>query len=346
MKPARPLPLGRLIFVGGPRSDVEVVELCGGVLDDLASLFFRVAAVRGSVPEREPPLPRLLQGLAHVLRRLSQQAALVVVLDDAHFGDASSWESLRFLARHLDDARLLVVLTGRPTDLADHELAAQVRFELDQDGFLIRLGLAPLARGEMRQLIPRQRRPPRRRGRARARLAHPPRARGRAAGRDRDEREGDRRDAVRGGTHRREPPGQRLREARRRLQASIGTPGRGVGAFLSTVRTGFRIRPEDVNQTPPYRRIPKHQPGQTDARDRDMHDYEALRQRHAADAMRLAPDLIERLDWSAERLAAIDWSDCVRSSATRSSILPGTATACPKLSWGGWTSNRYERSRR
>ena len=134
------------------RSDAEVVELCGGVLDDLASLFFSVAAVRGSVPEREPPLPRLLQGLGHVLRGLSQEAPLVVVLDDAHLGDASSWESLRFLARHLDDARLLIVLTGRPAELADHELAAQVLFELDQDGFLVRLELAPLARAAVRAL--------------------------------------------------------------------------------------------------------------------------------------------------------------------------------------------------
>jgi phenylacetate-CoA ligase len=35
-----------------------------------------------------------------------------------------------------------------------------------------------------------------------------------------------------------------------------------------------------------------------------MTDYEQLRQRHAADAMALAPRLIERLDWTAERLAA------------------------------------------
>jgi hypothetical protein len=39
--------------------DGEVVELCGGLLDDLASLFHRVAQVRGSVPARDPPLPRL-----------------------------------------------------------------------------------------------------------------------------------------------------------------------------------------------------------------------------------------------------------------------------------------------
>src|SRR5262245_9352318 len=39
------------------RSDAEVVELCGGLLDDLSSLFHRVAVVRGSVPGRDPPLP-------------------------------------------------------------------------------------------------------------------------------------------------------------------------------------------------------------------------------------------------------------------------------------------------
>jgi phenylacetate-CoA ligase len=36
----------------------------------------------------------------------------------------------------------------------------------------------------------------------------------------------------------------------------------------------------------------------------NMHDYELLRRRHMADAMALAPEMIERLDWSADRLAA------------------------------------------
>ena len=38
--------------------------------------------------------------------------------------------------------------------------------------------------------------------------------------------------------------------------------------------------------------------------DQQMDDYELLRQRHLADAMRLAPRLIERLGWPADRLAA------------------------------------------
>ena len=33
-----------------------------------------------------------------------------------------------------------------------------------------------------------------------------------------------------------------------------------------------------------------------------MSDYETLRQRHVADALALAPLLIEQLDWPADRL--------------------------------------------
>src|SRR5262245_54064339 len=64
------------------QSDDQVVELCGGLLDDLATVFHRVAAVRGSVPERDPPLPRVLEGLAGLLGRVSRQTPLVVLLDD------------------------------------------------------------------------------------------------------------------------------------------------------------------------------------------------------------------------------------------------------------------------
>jgi AAA ATPase domain len=100
------------------RSDAQVTAVCGGLLDDLASLFHRVAVIRGSLPDREPPLPRLLQGLAALLRNLAAQAPVIAVVDDAHFADASSWEALRYFARHLDDSRLFVVATSRPADLA------------------------------------------------------------------------------------------------------------------------------------------------------------------------------------------------------------------------------------
>ena len=134
------------------RSDAQVTAVCGGLLDDLASLFHRVAVIRGSLPDREPPLPRLLQGLAALLRSLATQAPVIAVVDDVHFADASSWEALRYFARHLDDSRLLVVATSRPADLAGQEAAAQALFELDEDGFLLRLEVSPLDRNATREL--------------------------------------------------------------------------------------------------------------------------------------------------------------------------------------------------
>src|SRR4029453_16750458 len=116
------------------------------------SLFHRVALVRGSVPERDPPLPRLLQGLAGLIGNVARRRPLVALLDDVHFADASSWQALRYFARHLDDARLLVLATSRPAELAGHDVAAQVLFDLDQDALLSRLEVAPLARPGMREL--------------------------------------------------------------------------------------------------------------------------------------------------------------------------------------------------
>ena len=135
-----------------PLSDDEVVELCGGLLDDLASLFHRVALVRGSVPEREPPLPRLLQGLTRLLGNVLRRTPLLVLLDDVHYADASSWETLRYFARHLDDAPLLVIATSRPAELATHDVAAPVLFDLDQDALLSRMEVRPLGRPALREL--------------------------------------------------------------------------------------------------------------------------------------------------------------------------------------------------
>jgi hypothetical protein len=49
--------------------------------------------------------------------------------------------------------------------------------------------------------------------------------------------------------------------------------------------------------------------------DRTMSEYERDRQRHLARAMDLIPDLIEHLDWSADRLA-------MHSAALRRYLIP------------------------
>ncbi|MGQ0465655.1 MAG: helix-turn-helix transcriptional regulator [Sporichthyaceae bacterium] len=135
--------------------DDDLARLCGGFLDDLAGLFHRVAALRGpwaAGSGGDPPLPRLLAGLTRMLSGLTAAGPLVVLLDDVHWADASSWELLRHLSRRLPDAPLLLLLTARPAELAVHDTAAAALLELDQDGFLTRLDLAPLSAAELAEL--------------------------------------------------------------------------------------------------------------------------------------------------------------------------------------------------
>lgn len=131
--------------------DDEVADLCGGFLDDLAGLFHRVAAVRGTGSAPDAPT-RLFAGLTRMLDELAARRPMVVLLDDVHWADASSWEVLRHVARRLDAAPILLILTARPAELAAHAVAGQVLFELDQDDLLTRIDLGPLDAGGLRAL--------------------------------------------------------------------------------------------------------------------------------------------------------------------------------------------------
>jgi class 3 adenylate cyclase len=95
-----------------------VSALCGGLLDDLAALLRSAAAVRGSPPPGEPPRSRLLEGLAVLLANLAEVSPVVVLLDDVHVADASSWDALHYLARNLAESRVLVLATARPAELS------------------------------------------------------------------------------------------------------------------------------------------------------------------------------------------------------------------------------------
>jgi ATP/maltotriose-dependent transcriptional regulator MalT len=121
----------------------EVDRLCAGLLDDLAGLVLTVAA-RTPRPAREPSRPRLLEALGALLARLAAATPVLVVLDDMHLADASSWDALHYLAADLAAAPVLVIASARPGELADHVSASRVLFDLEQQDVLTRLRLGPL----------------------------------------------------------------------------------------------------------------------------------------------------------------------------------------------------------
>lgn len=128
-----------------------VRSLCGGFADDLAALLRSAATIAGDVIA-EPPRARLLESLAVLLANVAEPGPVIVVLDDAHLADGSSWEALHYCARNLRSSSVLVVVTARPTELTGQPGAAQVLFDLEQDGDLTRLDLSPLAHDAVREL--------------------------------------------------------------------------------------------------------------------------------------------------------------------------------------------------
>ena len=131
----------------------EVSDLCGGFVDDLGGLLRSAAAVRGAAPAAEPPRARLLEGLAVLLDRLSRRSPVVILLDDVHVADASSWDALHYLARNLGTAPVLVLAAARPAELAGQQGPNQILLGLEQDGLLTGLPLRPLSSEAVCELV-------------------------------------------------------------------------------------------------------------------------------------------------------------------------------------------------
>jgi DNA-binding winged helix-turn-helix (wHTH) protein/predicted ATPase len=107
---------------------------------------------------------RMLRELAEVLEALTSVQPLIVVLEDLHWGDASTVEALTLLARRREAARLLVLGTYRPVELIlrDHPLKA-AKQELQLHGHCVDVPLAYFTPAEVRaylvQRLPAQRAP-------------------------------------------------------------------------------------------------------------------------------------------------------------------------------------------
>jgi DNA-binding winged helix-turn-helix (wHTH) protein/tetratricopeptide (TPR) repeat protein len=108
----------------------------------------RVRALRGGAVATMPA--RMLREMADTLEVYTRRRALILVLEDLQWSDRSTVDLLASLARRRQPARLLVIGTLRPADVAvqDHPLRA-LKQELQGNGECDELPLAPLSPGDV-----------------------------------------------------------------------------------------------------------------------------------------------------------------------------------------------------
>jgi DNA-binding winged helix-turn-helix (wHTH) protein/tetratricopeptide (TPR) repeat protein len=100
---------------------------------------------------------RMLRELPEALEALTVEAPLVLVLEDLHWSDQATIDLLSMIARRREPARLLVLGTYRPADVAlsDHALKA-VKEELRLRGACTEMPLEFLAEGAVGEYLTRR----------------------------------------------------------------------------------------------------------------------------------------------------------------------------------------------
>jgi DNA-binding CsgD family transcriptional regulator/tetratricopeptide (TPR) repeat protein len=101
-------------------------ELAGSRLQDVAHMLPSAALALGGATAA-PTRLRALEALRALLEALAIDRPLVLLLDDLHQADRSSWEALNYLARNPPAAAVLIVAAIRPDELFGvPELAALI----------------------------------------------------------------------------------------------------------------------------------------------------------------------------------------------------------------------------
>jgi DNA-binding CsgD family transcriptional regulator/tetratricopeptide (TPR) repeat protein len=133
--------------------DPVLAELPAAVRAELAALLPELAP--GDTDRSTDPSAqgRLFEALLLLLDRLSQDAPLVLAVEDLHWADRASRAFFAFLGRSLCRERVLVVATYRSDELHRRHPLRPLLAELERDTRSRRIDLPPLTRDELAQQL-------------------------------------------------------------------------------------------------------------------------------------------------------------------------------------------------
>jgi ABC-type oligopeptide transport system substrate-binding subunit/tetratricopeptide (TPR) repeat protein len=137
---------------------VDRLDLPQFVLADLLTLTPELRSHYPHVPENAPLGPhaeqqRLFENLAIFQTALSDQAPLLLVVEDIHWADSGTLSLLRHLARHTRRQATMIVATYFAVQLEEARPLHQVLLDLERERLAARFKLARLGREETRELL-------------------------------------------------------------------------------------------------------------------------------------------------------------------------------------------------
>ena len=135
----------------------RIATAAGASLPELARLVPELSGVVGSARTAEPQAEwlqvRIFEGVLRLLGRLSEEAPILLVVEDLHWADRSTRDLLAFLARNARQERLLVVATFRTDELhRRHPLTAWLA-EADRQPRVERSDLARFRHDDLVELL-------------------------------------------------------------------------------------------------------------------------------------------------------------------------------------------------
>ncbi len=126
-------------------SNDKFMALCGDRTSaELRDLLPTVGHWLGPAPDRSVSRLQTLDALRHLLEAIASTRAVVLVIDDLHQADPSSWEFLNYLARNPIEASVLLVATVRRGELFSQPLLTSLVATLLKDRLASEIRLLPL----------------------------------------------------------------------------------------------------------------------------------------------------------------------------------------------------------
>jgi len=118
------------------------------VVEALATLEASARALERAETKREQ-----LDAIAARFARIAQKHAAVIVIEDAHWADVATLDTLAFVAPSLERMRILLVVTARPNELRKDEAAHAAFGRLMRAPHAGRIDLGPLRDAERRTFV-------------------------------------------------------------------------------------------------------------------------------------------------------------------------------------------------